>query len=1248
MKIRNRITKGVVTDVDYRFQPEGTLRASVNGYLKGSDGRHLLWTPMPGTKLQHAFGVNELIVGMTNLQEKIVVFTTNMNLRIKDRIYLVTLQNNGDVLSVELKYEGIMGFTPTTNAIRAKTYFVNDTKQYLYWVDGVNGSRPKGFNIALSGLLSDPANPNYIHIDTLDFSPNHSNSQIALLSLGLGSLLNGVYFYSYQLISKSGSQTDWSPEFGPVSVAMGSVGSYQDNADYNADNNDVYTGKSVNLLIQDLDATKWSRLRVAAWRAIDKDNVENGYVFHDSLITESGNVIVNHYGNEALEVLPAQMLNSVTIEAARDFTFINKMLDFVNIQERDELKTWQPSANITTEIYNIPCDERFRIGEDLWGESNQTINGPIYGTINTPSVSNLIYPNVWYYVVSGSITYNGTVYTEGQYFKGVSGTSNMTSIQGVVTTAIRIRTNILNGTSQYLSRPLTNENVDYKNPFIANMMAGYWGDETYRVGILLYDLTGKPMYVRHLSDVIIPRRVGTNDLIDGFSVGGSVNYYTKIISLVVDELDITDIKDKISGFSIVVAPRDKQIKAEGALYPIRDLGSEETTRVWPTTGVSGIGNTDRLKNWFAFYSPEYLFEMENYSILKTDKLVLNNHLSSVTVNNAAMGYGLLETTNYHYYQKYYNSFFSSFGPTNLSSTQKQNDIEQAFSVRLNELVYLDNIKSYQNIVKAEAASDNRGGIGSNTILIKVKNDNTSDMGTDFSYAQYSHEAISYVQIKELKSNLYGGNNDAALSATTYRLAGHYQKVDANSPNVFYSIQVFGGDCFVNLFDLARVVTDDNAVTAQYSQGIIFPVQSEINIALRNGKTLNRCRSRENNVNDYTGLTTWSERPVLEQFNYNYAMSTFHNGKLYPALPLYFENDTHKPYRHRYSQTKQFNEKYDNMKVFLSNDYVDVDANLGEIVACDSEQSRIYAWQKYGLSYVAVEERQFVVNNLGLPLQLGVGGKFDRNDIVQDYYGAQHTFGVVRTINGWVWIDTIRMELLSLNTNAGMAKIATELGFLNDLQTLCLTGTESNDNPLKAIIEPSIAGYYDPKTKYVFFCNGQQSIGLDIINRLYTGWYDLKVSAGCNNKKHLYLAKGYSWDLGPVYDEIHGFGMGLKQIYFNQVKVAYFKIVVIPQMNVNGSSGPISSIFQNADLYGKGILLQDAGIQITCETEYQYLLQSLQNIYHEVYNNAVHLSLPEVAEYERLYGTFLVLGVMSTQSNRQIEIYDIETTFKKAI
>jgi hypothetical protein len=206
-------------------------------------------------------------------------------------------------------------------------------------------------------------------------------------------------------------------------------------------------------------------------------------------------------------------------------------------------------------MYTIPADKYGLVQNTMvFAHDVQPSTGVVSGNIMHGG----------HYIVrgTGTVTYNAVVYNVGDTFVGVGGgvVTYTTTGSPIVKACIRIKNyDKFAGGQSYKIIELNDEFFDYKSMASHCYLRGYWREETYRIGAMAWDLFGNPYAVRFLGDITMPSQSAGYPLINNNDPYFSLN----ALGIKIDDLDITEIKDMISGISIVRVPRDAQILAQG-------------------------------------------------------------------------------------------------------------------------------------------------------------------------------------------------------------------------------------------------------------------------------------------------------------------------------------------------------------------------------------------------------------------------------------------------------------------------------------------------------------------------------------------------------------------------------------------------------------------------------------------------------------------------------------------------------------
>jgi hypothetical protein len=926
----------------------------------------------------------------------------------------------------------------------------------------------------------------YVNVSLLDVVPKRDGGNIVFNRwLTGGNLTGGSYQYAYQLYTSDGISTNFSylsqPFHSPNNVAPSvSTVDYQKLQGQSLASS---TQKGIRIEISGID-TNFDKIKVVAVRTTAFNAVDPPKVIYDGTI--SGAVMFfDHNGNEQLGELSLADLNAavLAIDRVRTLSVLKNKMFIGNVKLAPFIEFDRTGVTAQSIDYLFPTDTVGR--PDATSVDN---TAGITGHTYVPATGIVtIHTNQWYEVLTGTVTYNATAYSAGSTFKGVA-TVHSYSGTGTIRAVIKIQ----KYTGAYKLIPILDDYMDMKSAAVATHLRSLWSGETYRYGIVFCDKFGNPQFVYWLMDWQVPNQYDTTDPSTGNALTfspvlseeiandyGTGNHGTSLRSLgvkfsgidfnyIATKLGVTlaDLDRYIGGWYIVRAKRDAQVLAQGILAPTVVDGTQ--TRPLSTTVLAsdkyGAANGRRGKV-YNFFSPEFLFQYNNLpNVQNGDRLKVQDYLND---NFKATTEGTLHTNNFHYYEKFYTSVNAPAGYPAKGSTNEL-DNTKCFNIAIGAsgIIY-DTGFTFEN--RSASAGfvwgAERECTGSFTHLMYTKASEPGTWPNGFAAVNTNRSLVNFVRPK---GNLYGGTSDAAKAATVYEYCGHYQPMDSafmaylqGSGGIANDVEVFGGDAFVGVFDIARMMKDESNLNIQAGLHMVFPVQSSINVALRQGRHFTKDRSFDSTqplIN--TNGICYANPPQPEQFIYNTAYSYEESFISFVALPVGFSPSRWFKRRVYASLTKTDGELTDSFRKFPINDYLDLEGMNGELTNLRTKQSRLFYWQHEACGNLPVFERQLSSGSLGEPTTIGVGGVLERNDDIQNYYGNQHQFGLGETESGFFWYDAQKKEMLSMNVGTGLSSISVIEGlrtFFRAIQGESLSG----DNPVR---NRGIAAAYNPSVK----------------------------------------------------------------------------------------------------------------------------------------------------------------------------------------
>ena len=1064
------------------------------------------------------FGRENQITGFTfeeNDRIKRVYWTDNYNqprvLNVKDPAFIEV--NSGDLVSGEqyMVVGGAIDYTGTDYGpgLTATNIFTAGATTTYTVIDG----SPKVYQ--------------YIDYKALSWYPDRINPEIDFNKYVPGTLYGGSKSYFVRLsIESQGLKTSWSYGSFPINVySINSFGSYNLVQGTGAGGVLTATTVGVELKISGLDTSYFDTIEVAVAEYDQVYNVlRSANIFATEKIT-SDTMYIQHIregGTELslneLTLFPASILRAKDITTNKNFNVIG------NITERGELEKFdKASVTINDLSYLVPADYWWLVPPSGSAYGASPMNAGLPAQPSTGVGSGLLFIDGHYLVTGGVVNYGGTNYGDSQPQNTFQTTSALgvayTIVSGTPLVRACIRTKryrTFAGVDKWKSIPLNDDYFDYRGMASTQYLRQYWSNETYRFAVVPYDKKGDPMYARWLGDWQVQSLA---DKGGPMKYNASQNHSLRINGIRISGLTFApeDI-DKMSGFSIMRAPRDKQYQAQGLLYqtcgtssspsgsiqqvPMANLSSSAEYMASPTGGYIH-------QNVFNWHSPDALF---GYYAPESGKFLSGDCFVRVPSGTGTQSYYntpiIPEEANSKWYEYH--------GTTGLNFTINKIEGINPGGSSANFYVgttFDNNLVGVNGGYIAPFAS--RDGVGCKTFILELNGDPTFPNGNKMGiYAEKDNTAKPLMNFYTPKTNLYGGTSPSALANTIYIPTGHYQKIDSSvkadtfdgTNYVFDEIDVFGGDSFLGIFSLGKSLYDDYQYTGNsFSYGIFFPVESNINHYLRQGRNIQQFGMQNSPNGIYYNNGTQSN---VEQFLVNDGYTS--DGIVaYPALPITQLTDKF-PYRVRWAGPKVLGETIDTFRTFPQNQFRDLDGNKGQINNVRNRDGKVFFWQDNSVGYLPMLERQLIGGSVGEATQLGVSGVIDRFDNFNTFFGNQHKFGLIETEYGFAWFDFRRKAFLVMTVGGGIQEVSFVKGlrtFFNNPQLFYasqLNNTyelKNNDTPLMGI---GISGVYDPNYKMTYmnfkWVEGEDeepkywknlTIGYHHSRNVFVGFFDLK-------------------------------------------------------------------------------------------------------------------------------------------------------------
>lgn len=841
------------------------------------------------------------IIGWEVIRNEIFLFTTSDTNHGYGQIWKFLYDVTGTIgPSIQLIYNNQLDLSvnfPIANPGGVVGNYENSSIIKLYWTD--NNTIPKVINTA---------DPNVQALDPISLdlqSLIHFSLPILQRVIQNGSLLTGIYQYAYRLKQNNGSETTFSQlsSLVPVNSNSEANSSYIKYIGVSSGSN---SNKSLEFTINNVD-TNFDRIEIVSLYYNNINTTPDIEIIKDEPIPDSGSYTFIHTGTETnipitldeFNIITTTILKCKTLASKNNYLFIG------NLKESIFDVAWDGRAyrfntinsivksNSGSQIIVNPASSSVYPNQWNIPETYDAINPN--QDITTLSLSGSPIGNDPYIYQSDLSTFGGegpnikySFITQKTYLDSQTTNAN--------TDAPSVTVNRLQSSFNFDNFTRVNEGdtfFDFHSPYLDGQLRGYTRGETYRFGIVFFDLQGNQSYTKWIGDIQFPHAYmpdisnplsSSSKTLQFSPTSFSASGQTTLANNLGIKFEVKNLPQGISGFSITRVQRnlqDKSILGQGLFQVASNQTSNHPTcfnRVFLTDdgiGSSPINNQTSATTHFdgvfgSIFIPEHLF-LGNFNFNSNDKLELITRLEPKNIGprgayqNAATNQCTLEQNhnlwfikNYQYSNSMlqdvsiqtsnvYNGFITLFGNYSFEAWSNTSSPvpDAAFNpTPLGEQIYnisvpRDNTDCFKNSycqgIKTLAVVGNLSRFGNTPGPDRSTTDLIS--GTANIYlANYKRTPIS----------AYGGNTYSERSQSEYMSCGQYQPVISG---LNYTTEVFGGDTFICIFDLmprkkhfsggdgfSFSPFQDPTIyqTISPSSGLIrfFPVETTVNIDLR--------------------------------------------------------------------------------------------------------------------------------------------------------------------------------------------------------------------------------------------------------------------------------------------------------------------------------------------------------------------------------------------------------------------------------
>ena len=940
------------------------------------------------------------------------------------------------------------------------------------------------------------------------------SSVTSTLSTG-GNLKVGKICHAYQFYNKNGAETIFSPVTQLINIVNSSE-TVSDSFDYKGSDSKEVSKKSVSLTITN-NTDSFNRCRIVALEYSQLDVLPLIRIVGEYEIGDNETLTVSDGG---------QSIGNLALE---EFRFINNDLIPKTLEIKDNRML---VGNLKYKYFSVPdsYDTRaFRFKNSTGVYTCEVLDGVSSFTVasnmgNLPPLNHECF-NPFNDLDNDSNSayqykYNPDTGTLGGKGKYISYEFDYKEI-------ILDKTTIVNDYQGGYPRMISKVNSPFENYCNPATPVGYQPGEIYRFGIVFFDKKGRPAFTKWIGDIRFP---DINDYQFVSTASTSDPTKAKILGIKFT-VNTTPIADLISGYQIVRAKRefqDSTVLSQGLLSYMA-IDEQHRNHRFCTTDVPYISEcynrsitTARTAQTITDYSDgqrvlgtttldPYMLEYTsadvsfNKNIGNIDGTFIEvagqySNLRSVKVSHRGKG----QLTAEKYTAVSGGSYLANTRfKTTVSDYKVMTPIERGNSTlrpELDSCLYtFENGVVYNNQCYNFVGENGKWGLRGTFLLLRV--DTPLAIPNNTVFTQYSAKAmLAYIRVNRAR-NIYGGTGYEARKNTTYIKAGEFT-TGSNST-------VYGGDVYINMFTNLRGIWDqDSRSHNDRAQSIlVFPTVSKINTDLRLDEIQKYMQwgIPGNEVNDnfvpnyalketaQAGILAYSSaypKEIGDLYRYNSVYSVEDRSVVYFEKPFDFTEVNYYDTRITISEKKINGEYIDNLLKFKFNNILDLDSRYDELIRLINFNNRIYAFQRNGISAVAVNDRVVVQSNSQAQLTLGTGGVLERFDYLTDNSGIQFYDAVVSTPVSFYYLDSNKKNIYRLNGSG-----EDPLSYLKGVNSY-----------LKATTVNSVDSAYDPEYKEVLFNINGTILAYNEAYDTFTGFYSYAPDKFIRTPDHLYITK----------------------------------------------------------------------------------------------------------------------------------------------
>ena len=334
----------------------------------------------------------------------------------------------------------------------------------------------------------------------------------------------------------------------------------------------------------------------------------------------------------------------------------------------------------------------------------------------------------------------------------------------------------------------------------------------------------------------------------------------------------------------------------------------------------------------------------------------------------------------------------------------------------------------------------------------------------------------YVQfVRNVSGSQYGGNSESAFENNQYISTGH---INFNPQDTNFD-SVFGGDTFINMYAKKKIGRENIGSGRHPSMGIIFPVESSVNLDLRDGVFL--------------GSTDLINYHVYDDNLINETYGSQNTSKTYVQKPANFKDVNTYSNLVAASNLKMAGNLFDAYTSWDASEIHELETGKGAIYNLFNLRGDLFAIQQSGVSKLTINPRVVVDNSdaAAVTIATGTGRVIERSDYIDTTYGSQHYNNAIVTNTSAYWYDNNMSAFCKLVYGQGVSVQDLGLTTQNTNILHSLKDIVINDKPLDYEVG-GVCLYHNKILDEVGLCITQPR-GEGILHLVYSELNDIMVS-----------------------------------------------------------------------------------------------------------------------------------------------------------